>query len=152
MPVSRRASRPASTVTNRSRCALLTIPVYGHRCLHTYATCPIIFFVTRGARGWCHRVHIDYDSDEAVYLQIARLLRDQIIQGELQVGAQLPSGNEMQTSGGITRTTYQHAVDRLQEAGLVVTRAGKGTFVFEVPLLRVIDLGAGDRVTARMPT
>jgi hypothetical protein len=52
MPVSRRASRPASTVTIRSRCALLTIAVDGHRCLHTYATCSIIFFVTHGARGW----------------------------------------------------------------------------------------------------
>ena len=83
--MSRRASRPASTVTIRSRCALLTIAVYGHRCLHTYATCSIIFFVARGARGWCHRVQIDYDSGEPVYLQIARLLRDQIIQGELQV-------------------------------------------------------------------
>ena len=40
-------------------------------------------------------MQIDYDSGEPVYLQIARLLRDQIIQGELQVGAQLPSGNEM---------------------------------------------------------
>jgi len=82
-------------------------------------------------------VQIDYDSGEPVYLQIARLLRDQIIQGELQVGAQLPSGNEMQASRGVTRVTYQHAVDQLREAGLVVTRAGKGTFVVAVPMLQV---------------
>jgi len=97
-------------------------------------------------------VLIDYDSGEPVYLQIARLLRDQIIQGELQVGAQLPSGNEMQASRGVTRVTYQHAVDQLREAGLVVTRAGKGTFVVAVPMLQVISLQAGDQVTARMPT
>jgi DNA-binding transcriptional regulator YhcF (GntR family) len=97
-------------------------------------------------------VQIDYDSGEPVYLQIARLLRDQIIQGELQVGAQLPSGNEMQASRGVTRVTYQHAVDQLREAGLVVTRMGKGTFVVAVPMLQVIGLSAGDQVTARMPT
>jgi DNA-binding GntR family transcriptional regulator len=97
-------------------------------------------------------VNIDYDSGEPVYLQIARLLRDQIIQGELRVGAQLPSGNEMQASGGVTRVTYQHAVDQLRDAGLVVTRAGKGTFVVAVPMLQVVDLSAGDEVTARMPT
>ena len=97
-------------------------------------------------------MHIDYDSGEPVYLQIARLLRDQIIQGELQVGAQLPSGNEMQASRGVTRVTYQHAVDQLREAGLVVTRMGKGTFVVAVPMLQVIRLSAGDQVTARMPT
>src|ERR1700735_1295438 len=152
MPVSRRASRPASTVTIRSRCALLTIAVDGHRCLHTYATCFIIFFVTHGARGWRHRVQIDYDSGEPVYLQIARLLRDQIIQGELQVGAQLPSGNEMQASRGVTRVTYQHAVDQLREAGLVVTRAGKGTFVVAVTMLQGVRLGAGaDTARPRPP-
>jgi DNA-binding transcriptional regulator YhcF (GntR family) len=97
-------------------------------------------------------VKIDYDSGEPVYLQIARLLRDQIIQGELQVGAQLPSGNEMQASRGVTRVTYQHAVDQLREAGLVVTRAGKGTFVVAVPILQVVGLAVGDEVTARMPT
>ena len=97
-------------------------------------------------------MQIDYDSGEPVYLQIARLLRDQIIQGELQVGAQLPSGNEMQASRGVTRVTYQHAVDQLREAGLVVTRVGKGTFVVAVPMLQVIGLAAGDEVTARMPT
>jgi DNA-binding transcriptional regulator YhcF (GntR family) len=97
-------------------------------------------------------VKIDYDSGEPVYLQIARLLRDQIIQGELQVGAQLPSGNEMQASRGVTRVTYQHAVDQLREAGLVVTRMGKGTFVVAVPMLQVVELSAGDEVTARMAT
>lgn len=95
---------------------------------------------------------VDYESGEPVYLQIARLLRDQIIQGELQVGSQLPSGNEMQASGGVTRVTYQHAIDQLKDAGLVVTRAGKGTFVVAVPILQVVDLTAGDQVTARMPT
>jgi DNA-binding transcriptional regulator YhcF (GntR family) len=97
-------------------------------------------------------VEIDYESGEPVYLQIARLLRDQIIQGELQVGAQLPSGNEMQASRGVTRVTYQHAVDQLRDAGLVVTRAGKGTFVVAVPMLQVVDLSPGDEVSARVPT
>src|SRR5215510_7658426 len=97
-------------------------------------------------------VQIDYDSAEPVYLQIARLIRDQIIKGELPVGAQIPSGNEIQQSKGVTRMTYQHAVDQLREAGLVVTRPGRGTFVVAVPVLQVVDLQPGDQVTARMPS
>src|ERR1700685_3109285 len=97
-------------------------------------------------------VEIDYESGEPVYLQIARLLRDRIIQGELQLGAQLPSGNEMQASRGVTRVTYQHAVDQLRDAGLVVTRAGKGTFVVAVPMLQVVALSAGGEGTARVPS
>ena len=114
-----------------------------------------VIFIVTGARGGVtgvEQVEIDYESGEPVYLQIARLLRDRIIQGELQVGEQLPSGNEMQASRGVTRVTYQHAVDQLREAGLVVTKAGKGTFVVAVPMLAVVDLSAGDQVTARMPT
>src|ERR1700727_2103642 len=128
MPVSRRASRPASTVTIRSRCALLTIAVDGHRCLHTYATCSIIFFVTHGARGWRHRVKIDYDSGEPVYLQIARLLRDQIIQGELQVGAQLPSGNEV--TARMPTEAEREQLDTGLTPVLVVTRADGTEEVF----------------------
>jgi DNA-binding transcriptional regulator YhcF (GntR family) len=100
----------------------------------------------------CKPVQIDYESGEPVYLQIARLIRDQIIKGELPVGAQIPSGNEIHQSKGVTRMTYQHAVDQLRDAGLVVTRPGRGTFVIAVPVLQVIDLRPGDRVTARMPS
>lgn len=97
-------------------------------------------------------VQIDYDSAEPVYLQIARLIFDQIIKGELPVGAQIPSGNEIQQSKGVTRVTYQHAVDRLREAGLVATRPGRGTFVVAVPVVQEVDLAPGDQVSARMPT
>ena len=138
-------------VTTRSRCALLTIAATG---IGVYTPIQVCYsnFYCYWCEGWCHRVEIDYESGEPVYLQIARLLRDQIIQGELQVGAQLPSGNEMQASRGVTRVTYQHAVDQLRDAGLVVTRAGKGTFVVAVPMLQVVDLSAGDQVAARMPS
>jgi DNA-binding transcriptional MocR family regulator len=97
-------------------------------------------------------VQIDYASGEPVYLQIARLIREQIIKGELPVGAQIPSGNEMQQSKGVTRMTYQHAVDQLRDAGLVVTRPGRGTFVVAVPVLQVVCLRPGDQVAARMPS
>ena len=63
---------------------------------------------------------IDYDSGEPVYLQIARLLRDQIIQGELQVGAQLPSGNEMQASRGVTRA---NGAEEVYPAAVTVCQA-----------------------------
>ena len=97
-------------------------------------------------------MQIDYDSAEPVYLQIARLIQDQIIRGELPVGAQIPSGNEIQQSKGVTRVTYQHAVDRLRDAGLVATRPGRGTFVVAVPVMQEVDLAPGDQVSARMPT
>lgn len=97
-------------------------------------------------------VQIDYESGEKVYLQIARIIRDRIISGELGVGEQIPSGSQMRKEWGVNRLTGAQAVDELRRAGLVVTRPGIGTFVAATPQLQVITLRPGDTVTARMPT
>jgi DNA-binding transcriptional regulator YhcF (GntR family) len=95
---------------------------------------------------------IDYDSGEKVYLQIARIIRDRIIGGELPVGAQVPSGSQMRKEWGVNRLTGAQAVEELRKSGLVVTKPGVGTFVAATPKLQVVDLFAGDKVIARMPS
>jgi DNA-binding transcriptional regulator YhcF (GntR family) len=95
---------------------------------------------------------IDYDSGEKVYLQIARIIRDRIISGELPVGAQIPSGSQMREEWGVNRLTGAQAVEELRRAGLVVTRPGVGTFVAATPKLQVVTLRPGDKVISRMPT
>jgi GntR family transcriptional regulator len=97
-------------------------------------------------------VRIDYESGEKVYLQIARVIRDRIISGELRVGAQIPSGSQMRTVWGVNRLTGAQAVEELRRAGLVATKPGVGTFVAATPERQVITLRAGDTVVARMPT
>ena len=98
------------------------------------------------------RVQVDYESGEKLYLQIARIIRDRIISGELAVGAQIPSGNQMKQEWGVNRLTGAQAVEELRKAGLVVTRPGVGTFVSATPASQVVDLRPGDRVVSRMPT
>jgi DNA-binding transcriptional regulator YhcF (GntR family) len=98
------------------------------------------------------RVQVDYESGEKLYLQIARIIRDRIISGELPVGAQIPSGNQMKQEWGVNRLTGAQAVEELRKAGLVVTRPGVGTFVSATPASQVVDLRPGDRVISRMPT
>lgn len=98
------------------------------------------------------RVQIDYESGEKVYLQIARIIRDRVISGELPVGAQIPSGNQMKQAWGVNRLTGAMAVEELRKAGLVVTRPGVGTFVAQTPTMQVVVLRPGDRVVSRMPT
>jgi DNA-binding GntR family transcriptional regulator len=98
------------------------------------------------------RGRIDYDSGERVYLQLARIIRDRIISGELPVGAQIPSGAQMKREWGVNRLTGAMAVEELRKAGLVVTKPGVGTFVAASPERLVVHLHPGDRVTSRMPT
>lgn len=98
------------------------------------------------------RARIDYDSGERVYLQLARIIRDMIINGELPVGAQIPSGAQMKREWGVNRLTGAMAVEELRKAGLVVTKPGVGNFVATTPERQVVLLCPGDRVTSRMPT
>jgi DNA-binding transcriptional regulator YhcF (GntR family) len=98
------------------------------------------------------RVYVDYESGEKLYLQIARIIRDRIISGELPVGSQIPSGNQMKQEWGVNRLTGAQAVEELRKAGLVVTRPGVGTFVSATPASQVVSLWPGDLVVARMPT
>lgn len=98
------------------------------------------------------RVQIDYESREKVYLQIARIIRDRIINGDLPVGSQIPSGSQMRKEWGVNRLTGAQAVEELRRAGLVVTRPGVGTFVSASPRQQVVTLRPGDQVSARMPT
>jgi GntR family transcriptional regulator len=98
------------------------------------------------------RGKIDRTSGEKIYLQIARLVRERIISGELPVGAQIPSGAQMRTEWGVNRLTGAQAVEELRRAGLVVTRPGAGTFVAAAPKPQVVALGPRDQVSARMPT
>jgi DNA-binding transcriptional regulator YhcF (GntR family) len=95
---------------------------------------------------------IDYDSGERIYLQIARIIRDRIISGELPVGAQIPSGAQMRGEWGVNRLTGAMAVEELRKAGLVVTKPGRGTFVAASPAKQAVTLRPGDKLVARMPT
>ena len=98
------------------------------------------------------RVQVDYESGEKLYLQIARIIRDRIISGELPMGAQIPSGNQMKQEWGVNRLTGAQAVEELRKAGLVVTRPGVGTFVSAAPASQAVALRPGDLVISRMPT
>lgn len=71
----------------------------------------------------------DRRSAVARWGQVARELRHQIEQQELQPGAQLPSENELAEIYGVSRITVRQALSVLAEEGLVERRHGTGTFV-----------------------
>ncbi len=66
---------------------------------------------------------------DPMYRQIAEDLRRQIEVGELKPGEQLPTELELRDKYEASRNTVRDAVRSLVNRGLVVTRAGQGTFV-----------------------
>lgn len=84
-------------------------------------------------------------SGEAIYLQVARLLREEVLSSR-KAGECLPSEHELAERFGVNRHTVRRAVEELIAAGLLARRHGRGTFVLEAPADYV--LGPGTRFTA----
>lgn len=61
--------------------------------------------------------------------QVYLSLRDQIADGRLEDGKNLPPEQKLAELFGVSRVTIRKALDALSEAGLIVRRAGSGTTV-----------------------
>src|SRR5262249_25269776 len=75
-------------------------------------------------------------SDRPAYKQLADLLRQQIMTGELAPGAPVPSESMLMQSYGISRNTARLAMQLLRSEGHVITEHGRGTYVRERPQVR----------------
>lgn len=77
-------------------------------------------------------VAIQRNGGEAIYSQIARLLKEEIT-CFLKPGECLPSENELAGRFGVNRHTVRRAVEDLIAASLLERRHGVGTFVLDAP-------------------
>ena len=78
---------------------------------------------------------IDRDSYEPAYVQIVRIVSEEIATGVLHAGDQLPSEAQFRRRFNVSPMTIRRAINILVERGLVTTTQGKGTFV------RSLDIG-----------
>src|SRR3954462_15274040 len=63
------------------------------------------------------------------YVQVARALRKDIVDGVYPVGSQLPTEEELCARFSVSRYTVREALRRLREDNLVSSRQGAGTIV-----------------------
>ncbi len=68
-------------------------------------------------------------SDIPLYAQLAGIIKNAITSGAVKVGDLLPSEAELCERFEISRNTVRQAIGSLEEAGFVVRKRGKGTFV-----------------------
>lgn len=69
-----------------------------------------------------------------LYYQLAEWIREQVQSGQWNAGVQLPSERELGEQAGVSRMTARQAVAYLAREGVLVVRAGVGTFVAEPKL------------------
>lgn len=63
--------------------------------------------------------------------QMATEIRQQILSGELEVGAQLPNELQLAERYGVSRAVVREAIRTLAQEGLVEVRRGLGTFAID---------------------
>src|SRR5215470_18244043 len=75
------------------------------------------------------RAPVSAESDEPLYMQVVRVLKDDIVSGIYPIGSQLPTEEELCDRFSVSRYTVREALRRLREDSLVSSRQGAGTTV-----------------------
>ncbi len=74
-------------------------------------------------------VTVDHLDPTPLWEQLAAVLREMITSGQLMPRDPLPSESQLEQAHGVSRGTIRRALAMLREEGLIVTIAGRGTFV-----------------------
>jgi GntR family transcriptional regulator len=78
-------------------------------------------------------ISVDFRSGQPIYVQIVEQIRSQVVAGRLKPGDQLPTVRQMATDLRINFNTVARAYRLLDEAGLISTQQGRGTYIWEAP-------------------
>ena len=84
-------------------------------------------------------IRVDFRSDEPLFLQIARQVQELVLSGALKVGDQLPTVRELATELRVNFNTVARAYRLLDEARLISTQRGRGTYIWEEPTPQVME-------------
>lgn len=72
---------------------------------------------------------MEFDDKVPIYLQIEDYICQQIITGALAPGAQVPAVRQLAVTLTVNVNTIQRALSALVEAGVLVSKRGRGNFV-----------------------
>jgi len=71
------------------------------------------------------------NEDTPIFLQIADMIKDDLVEGLLSEGEQIPSTTELSNFYNINRATAQKGITLLVDEGIVVKKRGIGVFIAE---------------------
>lgn len=83
------------------------------------------------------RVDVSYSNPVPLYRQIVDQIREKVLSGELAPGESLPSIRQLAEDAGTSVITTKRAYSELEAEGIIVTRAGLGSFVADLDAERM---------------
>lgn len=78
-------------------------------------------------------IQIDFRSELPIYIQIMDQIHEMVARGDLKQGDQLPTVRQLAIDLQVNWNTVARAYRLLDEAGLISTQQGRGTFIWEKP-------------------
>lgn len=78
-------------------------------------------------------LHLDFHSGLPIYTQIANQIQSQLVNGILKPGDQLPTVRALALELRVNFNTVARAYRILDEARIISTQQGRGTFITEIP-------------------
>ena len=78
-------------------------------------------------------IHLDFRSGTPIYTQIVEQVKQQVLSEELKPGDQLPTVRALALELRVNFNTVARAYRLLDEAGIISTQQGRGTYILEVP-------------------
>jgi GntR family transcriptional regulator len=76
-------------------------------------------------------LHLDFRSGLPIYIQIMNQIEQRVSGGMLKPGAQLPTVRALASDLRVNFNTVARAYRLLDEAGLISTQQGRGTYIME---------------------
>jgi len=78
-------------------------------------------------------IKLDFRSGTPIYTQIVEQVKQQVVSGEIKPGDQLPTVRALALELRVNFNTVARAYRLLDEAGIISTQQGRGTYILEVP-------------------
>ena len=78
-------------------------------------------------------IQLDFRSGTPIYTQIVEQVKQQMVSGLLSPGDQLPTVRALALELRVNFNTVARAYRLLDEAGIISTQQGRGTYILEVP-------------------
>jgi len=96
-------------------------------------------------------IQISPGADKPIYIQVAEQIAEAIAKNQLSVGDKLPAVRKLAAELVINPNTVARSYTILEQAGLVTTKTGSGTFVAD-PKLRSSDAADLNLLSERIDT
>jgi GntR family transcriptional regulator len=85
------------------------------------------------------KISLDFRSGNPIYVQIMDQVRHKIASGDLQPGDQLPTVRQLAADLRVNFNTIARSYRLLDEAGIISTQHGRGTYILDPPAPEVTD-------------